>query len=117
MPAGGGSVHLVSAVAADEFAFILAVFAEDKRVRRRRDPGVGRLVAKQSHNIFWIGIFVDFVGSSTCTPDGAYAQMSGRNQVVDPHQAKVEPVAARTFHARKTMPSWSAGPAMSASSM
>ena len=34
-----------------------------------------------------------------------------------PHQAKMEPVAARTFHARKTMPSWSASPAMSAFSM
>ena len=48
-------------------------------------------IAKQSGNVFRVGIFLDFAGSSTRTggPHGAYVQMSGRNRI-DPHGGGIE---------------------------
>ena len=57
---------------------------------------LGGCRVKQSGNRFRVCTFLDFVSLSTRTPHGACAQMCGRNRF-DPHGAKVEGHATRTY--------------------
>ena len=53
------------------------------------------LLTKKGGNIFWVGIFLDFVWLTTRAPHGAYVRRARRNRI-DRHGGEIERPATRT---------------------
>ena len=81
------------------FLILLFVFnvleVHDEVLLEPHDQGLH--TDEREGNIFRVGIFLDFAGSSTRTmhPHGAYVQMRGRNRI-DPHWGEGERQRMRT---------------------